>query len=69
MNINSGTWDGVRMTCSTTKPVKKIEWLDVDGRRRDSDAAMWRHEQGVVSLTIPAHVPPLRTVACILTAE
>lgn len=69
MNINSDTWAVVRMTCSAPRPVRHVEWLDIDGARRELAAPQWRQTGKDVTLTLATAVPPLRTVACLLSLK
>jgi len=66
MNLNLDSWNGVQMTCVVQRPVREIEWLDINGVRRDLAVSAWRQEGEEVTLTISADVPPLRTVAALL---
>ncbi|MCA1808419.1 MAG: hypothetical protein LC725_02995 [Lentisphaerae bacterium] len=69
MNINSDTWQGVRMSCATARKVRSIAWLDINGTRHKLAPSMWQQSAGQVVLTLDTTVPSLRTVACFLEVE
>jgi hypothetical protein len=66
MNVNADPWNGVPMTCSVNGSVGKVEWLDIDGTRRELERAAWRQDGAEVTLTLDTFVPTLRAVAALL---
>lgn len=69
MNINSDTWQTVRMSCATAANIHAITWLDINGIRHHLPAEMWQQTDGQVDLRLETEVPPLRAVACFLELE
>ena len=66
MNINSDAWDNVTMTCRADAPVRRIDWLDIDGTRHALPSSSWRQAGSEVELRIDTTVPTWRVVAALL---
>lgn len=66
MNVNADAWEGVQMTCALDTAPQRIDWLDIDGRRRSLPETAWTHAEGELRLQLDANVPTYRSVAVVL---
>lgn len=67
MNLNADPWERVAMQVAASQPLAGIEWVAIDGTRRPLDRDAWTQADGRVELRLDTKVPPLRTVAAVLS--